>query len=299
MEDILSLVHKSSIYLPDRLKAAISSRAAVTGRSEANLIREAIEMALALPAESAASSRPDPPIPGRLVGVGVGPGEPDLLTLRALFALRRADTILAPTTAVDSVGRAEATVREAIPGIRVKRVTFEMARTRSGRNRSIDQAASVVLGHLDLGQEVAWITLGDPLVYSTFSSLASRVRRKRPQTIIDQVPGIMAFQALASRTGTVIADERGRVAIRTALEGDDIDGDLADPSSTVVVYKGGRRLPELEAGARLRGRAKTAVAGELLGMPGERFGSLTDLAASGPASYLATVILPATEGGAQ
>ena len=84
----------------------------------------------------------------------------------------------------------------------------------------------------------------------------------------------MAFQALAARTGTVIADERTRLTIRTALDGDDLGRrPAATPATTVVVYKGGRRLPELaaETAACGRGRA-TAVAGELIGMPGERIG---------------------------
>ncbi|HVA75712.1 MAG TPA: precorrin-2 C(20)-methyltransferase [Acidimicrobiales bacterium] len=284
-------MRKSSLYLPDRLKAALSSRAATTGRSEAEIVREAIEASLAHPAGGEAVA-PERPVPGRLVGVGVGPGEPDLLTVRALAALRRADRVLAPTAAVDAVGRAEAVVRQAAPEVPVERVVFAMAPSRTARNRSLDSAARAVVAHLERGEEVAWITLGDPLTYSTFSSVAARVKRRRPSTVVTQVPGIMAFQALAARTGTVIADERTRVSIRTALDGDDISGDLADTTSTLVVYKGGRRLPDLAAEADGHGRADRAVAGELLGMPGERVGSLAALA-GGPASYLATVIVPA------
>jgi precorrin-2/cobalt-factor-2 C20-methyltransferase len=287
-------VRKSSLYLPDRLKSALSARAAETGRSEADLIRDAVATALTQPPNPPPVQR-DPPVPGRLVGVGVGPGEADLLTVRAVSALRRADRVLAPTTAIDAVGRAEVVVRDAIPGIVVERVAFSMSKARKARDRSIDQAAATVIAHLDRGEEVAWITLGDPLVYSTFSVLAEKVWRKRRATIVAQVPGIMAFQALAARTGTVVAGERSRLTVRTALDGDDLGSDLADTESTVVIYKGGGRLPELATQAAELGRATGAVAGELLGMPGERIGSLENLAQSGPASYLATVIVPATK----
>lgn len=283
---------KSSVYLPDRLKVALASRATATGRSEADLIRGALEAMLAAGGQPG-PFRADPPVPGRLVGIGVGPGEPDLLTVRAVAALRRADRVLAPTTSVDSVGRAEAIVREAVPEVAVERVTFAMNPSRTARDRSINAAASAVAKHLSAGEEVAWVTLGDPLTYSTFSSVAEKVRKARPSTVVEQIPGIMAFQALAARTGTVIADERTRLSIRTGLEGDNLETDLADPTSTLVVYKGGRRLPEIAAQAAKRGRNATAVAGELLGMPGERIGSLSALATS-PASYLATVIFPAT-----
>jgi precorrin-2/cobalt-factor-2 C20-methyltransferase len=289
-------VHKSSVYLPDRLKSALAAQAAQSGRSEAELIRLAIETELARrPGEQEAPA--ERPVPGRLVGVGVGPGEPDLMTRRAVAALRRADRVVAPSTAVDAVGRAEAIVRQAVPGLAVERVPFEMAPSRAARNRSVDRAAAAVAARLDAGEEVAWITLGDPLVYSTFSSVAAGVVRRRPATVVDSVPGIMAFQALAARTGTVVADERDRLTIRTALDGEELDGDLADPDSTVVIYKGGRRLPELADRAIRAGRVDGAVVGELLGMPGERIGRLDELAAGGPASYLATVIVPARGGG--
>ena len=171
-----------------------------------------------------------------------------------------------------------------------------MTPARAARDRSVGRAAARWPRHLAAGEEVAWITLGDPLTYSTFSAVADRVRQRRPATVVIQVPGIMAFQALAARTGTVIADERTRLSIRTALDGDDLAADLADPATTVVVYKGGRRLPELADRRPPAGAATAAVAGELIGMPGERIGSLRELAAGGPASYLATVIVPAADG---
>jgi precorrin-2/cobalt-factor-2 C20-methyltransferase len=286
-------VRKSSLYLPDKLKRALQERAGATGRSEAQLIRDALETSLATaPAGGLPEAAAEPAQPGRLVGVGVGPGDPDLVTVGALAALRRADRVVAPSTAVDAVGRAEAIVRQAVRGLRVERIPFAMAPARSERDRSVGDAAAVVAGYLGAGEEVAWITLGDPLTYSTFSSVAAAVRRRFPTVVVEQVPGIMAFQALAARTGTVIADERQRVTIRTALDGEDLGRDLADPDATVIVYKGGRRLPELARTAAAAGRTE-AVAGELLGMPGERIDTLAGLAASGPASYLATVILPA------
>jgi precorrin-2/cobalt-factor-2 C20-methyltransferase len=296
-------VRKSSLYLTDRTKAALATRAAETGRSEADLIRGALDAALAAPPVPAAQvtvAGVDRPLPGRLVGVGVGPGEPDLLTVRAVKALRRADRVVAPTTAIDAVGRAEAIVRQAVPGLVIERITFAMAPARADRDGAVERAAGIVIRHLADGAEVAWITLGDPLTYSTFSAVAELVKRMRPATEVAQVPGIMAFQALAARTGTVIAGERTRITIRTALDGDDLTADLSDAATTLIVYKGGRRLPELAADtARHRPAATGPVAGELIGLPGERIGPLAELAAAGPASYLATVIVPAYSGRAE
>ena len=297
-------MRKSSIYLPEETKAALAAAARQAGLSEAQLIRRALELALSSPPPPAGSAprrldlvggRPkDGAVPGRLVGVGVGPGEPDLVTVRAVQALIRADFVVAPSTAPDAVGRAEAIVREAAPGVAVIRVPFEMTPSRAARDDSIERAATLVAELCEQGREVAWVTLGDPLVYSTFPSVAEAVKRLRPATQVCQVPGIMAFQALAARTSTVVADERTKITVRTALDGEDIRADLEDTDSTVVIYKGGRRLPEVASTAASLGRNDTAVAGELLGMPGERIGPMADIAQHGPASYLATMIFPFT-----
>ncbi|HEY3140755.1 MAG TPA: precorrin-2 C(20)-methyltransferase [Acidimicrobiales bacterium] len=290
-------MRKTSVYLPDHLKRALTASAAASRRSEADVIRAAVEAVVARTASEAPTTVAEAPQPGRLVGVGVGPGDPDLLTVRALTALRRADRVVAPATAPDAVGRAETIVRQAAPDIRIERAPFVMHPDPKARAEAMEKIAIDVAAHLDAGEEVAFITLGDPLMYSTFSALADAVRQRRPESVVDVVPGIMAFQSLAARTGTTLVDERQRLSVRTALDDDDLADELADPTRTVILYKGGRRLPELAEAARASGRLDGAVAGELLGMTGERIGPLADLA-DGPASYLATVIVPAREGGA-
>src|SRR5688572_21640648 len=180
--------------------------------------------------------------PGALVGVGVGPGDPELMTVRAVRAVREADRVLAPSSAVDAVGRAESIVRQACPGVRVERLVFEMGQA----GGSIAEAADVVVAGLDAGQRLAFVTLGDPNVYSTFSSVAARVRELRAGAAIETVPGIMAFQELAAQSGTVVLRDTERLALVTALDGPDaLVGALADPDQAVVVYKGGRHLPAM------------------------------------------------------
>ncbi|MHB1923454.1 MAG: precorrin-2 C(20)-methyltransferase [Acidimicrobiales bacterium] len=287
-------MRKTSVYLPEGLKRSLAEVAARSGLSEAQVVRLAIER------ELASSDRdrrpPDRPVPGRLVGIGVGPGDPGLVTISALAALRRADRVVAPSTSVDAVGRAEMIVRQAAPDVVVERLVFEMAPDRAARDGAVVRAAERVAACLQSGEEVAFITLGDPLVYSTFAGVSRAVRDLRPGTVVEHQPGIMAFQALAARTGTVLADERQAILVRTALSQDDLEADLHRRDVTLVAYKGGKLLPEVAAAVERAGRSRAAVAGELLGMGGERLGALAEMSA-GPASYLATVIVPAEEDG--
>jgi len=229
---------------------------------------------------------------GRLIGVGVGPGDPEHLTLLALRRLREADRVVAPSTAVDAVGRAESIVRQAAPDLRVDRIPFEMAPGAEARAVTARRAATTVVGWLDAGETIAFITLGDPNVYSTFSSVAAEVRGLRPEAIVETVPGIMAFQDLAARAGTVLLDGVESLTLVTALDGAGAAVEaLGDASRAVVVYKGGRHLPALGKALAEAGRLDGAVMGELLGLPGQRIAPMAD-ACEQPASYLATVVIP-------
>lgn len=228
---------------------------------------------------------------GTLIGVGVGPGDPELVTARAVRVLAEADRVFAPATAVDAVGRAESIVRQACPRVDIERLAFEMSGGEA-RETALAVAADRVAACLDAGEGVAFITLGDPNVYSTFPTLAAAVRALCPTCTVETVPGITAFQDLASRSGTVLLTGTEHLRLITALAGPDaLDMALGDPEAAVVVYKGGRHLPAVAKRLADAGRLDGAVAGELLGLPGERVGPAADLAGA-PASYLATVIVP-------
>lgn len=236
-----------------------------------------------------ANENVNPPRRGHLIGVGVGPGDPDLLTKRAIDTLVGADHVVAPSLAPDAVGRSEAIVRAALPDLSVHRFVFGMKETDPGpRPEDLDTLGS----WLGDGHRVAFVTLGDPNCYSTFWSVVAAVAERRAQPEISTVPGIMAFQELTARSGRCLVDGAETLSVLTALEGTaDLEAVAAQGGSGIVIYKGGRRMPDVAAVLERHGRLQDAVVGELLGLPGERVGPL-ERWRDQPAAYLATVIVP-------
>ena len=292
-------MQKSSVYLPDALKRRLQAYAATSSQSEAQLIRAAIEAFLADDQDrpsGTGSPTESERVPGRLVGVGVGPGPASMVTVGALRALRRADRVVAPCTALDSVGRAEAILRIAAPDIVVERMKFVMQPDHQQRAAALRLVSESITSYLDQGEEVAFITLGDPNMYSTVSSVFDGVSALRPSTKTETIPGIMAFQALASKSDLMLTDEQQTLVVLPAsASGETIEAELANEERTVVFYKGGGRISLVADQLEAANRLDTAAMGELIGMTGEQIAKVADVR-DRPASYLSCVLAPATSG---
>ena len=237
-----------------------------------------------------------------LIGVGVGPGDPELVTVKAVRVLREADLVVVPVMDPHEQGRAEATVRAHVTHDRLRRLVFALD-DRGGptvqRRSAWDAAADAVAEQLGAhGGTVAFATIGDPNVYSTFTYLADAVRERLPIVRVETVPGITAMQDLAARTGTVLCEGTESLALLPLTAGvDAFERALADVDS-VVAYKGGRHMSAVLDVLRRHDRLEGAVYGAALGLPDQSTGPAADAPADAP--YLSTLIVPArrtTRGG--
>ncbi len=142
---------------------------------------------------------------------------------------------------------------------------------------------------------VAFATIGDPNVYSTFTYLAATVRARVPGVGIATVPGVTAMQDLAARSGTVLCQGRETLALLPLTAGVPAFKDALAAHDTVVGYKSGRHLPEVLAAVRAAGRLDGAVHGACLGLPGEDIRPAA--AVDGPAPYLSVLLVPGRRAG--
>ncbi len=169
---------------------------------------------------------------GHLYGIGVGPGDPELLTIKAAGVLGRVDLILAASSTKNDDSLALDIARPHLkPDARIIRLGFPMSRNEGTLQSAWEENARLVLKELEQGHDAAFITLGDPLLYSTFAYLLRTLRSLAPEQAVTIIPGITSFQAVAAATETVLAESaqnllilpgiRNAAELRRSLEGAD------------------------------------------------------------------------------
>ncbi len=181
---------------------------------------------------------------GCLSIVGVGPGDPELVTLKAVRKLREADSVYVPVSHLSRETWLSDVVKlHAAAQAKVAEVSFSAARERSERALHWQQTAAEIIGELQQGKDVAFVTLGDPQLYSTSLYLLRAVNDLWPQAPVDIVPGISAMNHCAALTAFTLGEGTEPVTIMpsvTALE--DVRRALT-MGGTLVLMKIGRHLP--------------------------------------------------------
>jgi precorrin-2/cobalt-factor-2 C20-methyltransferase len=201
---------------------------------------------------------------GKLIGVGVGPGDPELLTLKALRTLREAD-VIAHFAKAGRASNARAIVAEHLAPGTVELpllfpVTTEIPKHEPAYCQAIDRfydgCAATIADHLERGRQVAVICEGDPLFYGSYMHLQVRLAPRFPT---DVIAGVTGMSGSWSAAGTPIA------------QGDDVltvlPGTLAEPelarrladADAAVIMKLGRNLPKVRRALDRAGRLDRAI----------------------------------------
>ena len=226
----------------------------------------------------------------RLVGVGVGPGDPELLTLKAVRLIRAVDVVFAPARRSGDRSLALEIVAEHVDQSRQHVVDVPFPESLDGE--SWEAVARRVVEVLGADRSGVFLTEGDPLLFGSFGHVAAAIRELSPDLKIEVVPGVSSVTAAAAAAGVALADYQDRLAIVPATAPlSDIEGALVD-FDCVVILKVGRVLGGLLALLDRLDLSNCAVYVRRCGWPDQQIvRDVRSLAPSPPRDYFALLIV--------
>lgn len=225
---------------------------------------------------------------GTLYGVSVGPGDPELMTLKAVRCIEQCPVLAAPQTAAGrmlALDIAKGAVD--VSGKIILPLHFAMSRDSEVLKASHAAAADAVRAHLDAGRDVALLNLGDVSIYATYGYLEEILTAQGYAAV--RIAGVPSFCAAAARLGQSLTG--GMEQPLTIAPGRHVEQVLAAPGAKVLM-KTGRRLPKTLDALRERGLLANSAMVCNCGLPDEAvFQALTDYDPAQDAGYFATILV--------
>lgn len=211
---------------------------------------------------------------GKLYGIGVGPGEPELLTLKAKRLIADCDVVAVPVKKAgeDSVALRIAKGAVDIPAEKIQEIVFTMAKDRAKREACREAATKEVMALLDAGKSVAMLALGDIGIYSTYAYVHKHLLKAGYD--VEMVSGIPSFCAGASKAGISLVEGNESFGVIPSLKGIDQVAGALGVFDNLVIMKVGSHVPEVYDLLVERDMAENAVIISNVGLEGEYVGPL-------------------------
>ena len=207
---------------------------------------------------------------GILYGIGVGPGDPDLITIKAAKILNRVDIVFAAASTKNDHSLAVNIAREHIPdSARVKKLRFPMTRDKNETRRAWKEHALTIIAELEKGRNVAFLTLGDSMTYSTYGYVLKYVQTLAPHLEAQTVPGITSYQAAAARLNTPLVEGEESLMVVSGVKGGNRLRELCGQPENVVFLKAYRNVPDIQAAIEETGKYPKSVGIKSCGQPNE------------------------------
>ncbi len=202
---------------------------------------------------------------GILYGVGIGPGEKELITLKAVRILKEADVIALPDSASNK-NRAFEIIKEYIENKEVIYCPMPMVKDKNILQDYHAKSAEMIMGHLDKGKTTAFATLGDPSIYSTYMYIHRIIQNKGYH--VEMVPGVTSFCASAARLNMSISDGSVPLIIIPASYKD--NKELLQLKGSKVLMKSGRHIARVKSEIKELGLIDNTYMVENCGMDNEK-----------------------------
>lgn len=224
--------------------------------------------------ENPSPMNPLNPPAARLIAVGLGPGDPDLITMKGVQAIQAAQLIFVPRS---QAGEQSLALRIAQPWLGPGQQVIELALPMTREAEQLIPAWQAAAGQIAAAfaavpaAQGVYLLLGDPLLYGTFTYIWGELVERHPHIAVEIIPGVTSFAAAAARAQFVLGTTSDRVAILPAsyeTDGDQLRRLLAD-FDTVILMKVGPVMPQILAALEEMALLDTALYAERVGMPEE------------------------------
>ena len=226
---------------------------------------------------------------GIFYGIGVGPGDPELLTVKAIHAIKEADVLIAPKTEKKEGSVALHIARPYLkPGIEIVYQVFPMVKGFEKDDSAWEANKAEILSLLRAGKNVAFLTLGDPMFYSTYIYVYRLLAQEDVE--VRTIPGVPAFAAIGSRVGYPIVEGDDVLAVIPATAPKEKIERALSTADNVVLMKVYKNADEVISLLEAHGLSQQAVLVSRAGLPEERI--IRDISAhkGEPLNYLSTIL---------
>jgi len=187
-------------------------------------------------------------MPGTLYGIGVGPGDPELLTLKAVKVLKEISHVFAASSSKNDYSLARDIVKSHLaPDIPVDQLAFPMTFDPDHLEDAWRANCEKVVEILQQGKNVAFLTLGDPLTFSTFIYLMRKIRLRLPGVNVTTIPGVTSFQAAAACANVPLAEGEEVITIISGAKGQTRLREAVEFSDNVILMKTYKQFPQILA----------------------------------------------------
>jgi precorrin-2/cobalt-factor-2 C20-methyltransferase len=185
---------------------------------------------------------------GKLIGIGVGPGDTELVTLKAAKVLKSVPVVFSPKSSKEKESIALSIVRPILEErkdykrLMIVEPIFPMIENKKELEKIWTSASELISQYLNTGRDVAFITLGDPSIFSTYSYVQKKLIDKYE---IETIPGITSFTACAAAKNKALVEQNDILTIVPKI--DDRLNEILDYSDSIVLMKASRNTSRLES----------------------------------------------------
>ncbi|MCV0399297.1 MAG: precorrin-2 C(20)-methyltransferase [Nitrosarchaeum sp.] len=183
-----------------------------------------------------------------LIGIGVGPGDPDLLTVKAVKAIQSADVIMCPASKEDRPSIALSVVDSLIDKSKnqeIVKLIFPMTKDKDVLSETWKKNAKIMAEKVLSGKNVVYLTVGDPFLYSTWIYMHRDISENHPEIKISVIPGIVSMFTFASKVGVSIAEGAEKVSIIPSCYDLSSVKEIAKNSESMIFLKDGRYFDQV------------------------------------------------------